>query len=59
MILKKSPAEIEKMAAAGALLVKTMDLLAGKIPPGLTTGELGKAAEPFIRSPRATPALQG
>ena len=30
MIIKKSPAEIEKMAAAGAILVRTMDLLAGR-----------------------------
>ena len=37
MIIKKSPAEIDKMAAAGAILVKTMDLLAGKIRPGVTT----------------------
>src|SRR6478609_5301105 len=59
MIIKKSPAEIEKMAAAGAILVKTMDLLAGKIRPGVTTGELDRAAEKFIRSQGATPAFKG
>ena len=59
MIIKKSPAEIDKMAAAGAILVKTMDLLAGKIRPGVTTGELDKAAEKFIRSQGATPAFKG
>ena len=59
MIVKKSPAEIDKMAAAGAILVKTMDLLAGKIRPGVTTGELDAAAEKFIRSQGATPAFKG
>ena len=59
MIIKKSPAEIDKMAAAGAILVKTMDLMAGKVRPGVTTGDLDKAAEKFIRSQGATPAFKG
>ena len=59
MIIKKSPADIDKMAAAGAILVRTMDLLAGKIRPGVTTAELDRAAEKFIRSQGATPAFKG
>jgi methionyl aminopeptidase len=59
MIIKKSPEEIERMAAAGEILVRTMSLLAGKIRPGVTTGELDKAAEKFIRSQGATPAFKG
>jgi methionyl aminopeptidase len=59
VIIKKSTAEIDQMAAAGAILVKTMDLLAGKIRPGVTTGELDAAAEKFIRSQGATPAFKG
>lgn len=59
MIIKKSPAEIDQMAAAGEILVRTMDLLAGKIRPGVTTGELDAAAEKFIRSQGATPAFKG
>src|SRR5512134_1673192 len=59
MILKKSPAEIDKMAAAGSILVRTMDLMAGKIRPGVTTGELDAAAERFIRSQGAVPAFKG
>src|SRR6201986_1146997 len=47
------------MAAAGAILVRTMDLLAGKIRPGVTTLELDAAAEKFIRSQGATPAFKG
>jgi methionyl aminopeptidase len=59
MIVKKTPAEIDKMARAGEILVRTMDLLAGKIRPGVTTTELDQAAERFIRSQGATPAFKG
>ncbi len=59
MIVKKSPAEIDKMARAGDILVRTMDLLAGKVRPGVTTQELDQAAEKFIRSKGATPAFKG
>ena len=59
MIVKKTPEEIERMAASGALLVKTMNLLAGKIRPGVTTGELDRAAESFIRSQGAVPTFKG
>ena len=59
MIVKKSPADIEKMARAGDILVRTMDLLAAKIRPGVTTGELDAAAERFIRSQGAVPAFKG
>ena len=59
MIIKKSPAEIDAMAAAGDILVRTMDLLAAKIRPGVTTLELDEAAEKFIRSQGATPAFKG
>jgi methionyl aminopeptidase len=59
VIVKKTPAEMDKMAAAGAILVKTMDLLAAKIRPGVTTGELDAAAEKFILSQGATPAFKG
>ena len=59
MIIKKSPEEIERMAAAGAVLVKTMNLLAGKIRPGVTTRDLDQAAEKFIRSQDCEPAFKG
>src|SRR5579875_4226512 len=59
MIIKKSPEEIERMAAAGEILVRTMNLLAGKIRPGVTTRELDQAAEKFIRSQGAQPAFKG
>jgi len=47
------------MAAAGVILVKTLNLLAGKIRPGVTTRELDQAAEKFIRSQGAEPAFKG
>jgi methionyl aminopeptidase len=59
VIIKKSPAEIERMAAAGAILVRTMNLLAGKVRPGVSTRELDQAAEKFIRSQGAEPAFKG
>jgi len=59
MIIKKSPEEIERMAAAGVILVRTMNLLAGKVRPGVSTKELDEAAERFIRSQGAVPAFKG
>jgi methionyl aminopeptidase len=59
MIIKKTPAEIAHMETAGAILVRTMNLLAGKIRPGVTTAELDTAAEKFIRSQGAEPAFKG
>jgi methionyl aminopeptidase len=59
VIVKKTPEQIEQMAAAGAILVRTLDLLAGKVRPGVTTGELDEAAERFIRSQGAEPAFKG
>ena len=59
MIVKKTPAEMDKMARAGDILVRTMDLLAGKVRPGVTTLDLDRAAEKFIRSQGATPAFKG
>ncbi len=47
------------MAASGAILVRTMNLLAGKIRPGVTTRDLDEAAEKFIRSQGAEPAFKG
>ena len=59
MIVKKSPEEIDRMAAAGTILVKTLNLLQSKIRPGVTTADLDAAAEKFIRSQGAEPAFKG
>jgi methionyl aminopeptidase len=59
VIVKKSAAEIDAMAVAGDVLVRCMDLLATKVRPGVTTADLDRAAERFIRSQGATPAFKG
>jgi methionyl aminopeptidase len=59
VIVRKSPAEIEKMAAAGDVLVRCHKLLESKVRPGVTTKELDEAAERFIRSQGAVPSFKG
>ena len=59
VIVRKTEAEIEAMAKAGEIHTRTMDLLAGKVRAGVSTGELDAAAEKFIRSQGATPAFKG
>jgi methionyl aminopeptidase len=59
VIVKKSPEEIAKMEAAGAILVRTLKLLESKVREGVTTAELDAAAEKFIRSQGAEPAFKG
>jgi methionyl aminopeptidase len=59
VIIKKSPEEIEKMARAGAVLVATLQMLDGRIRPGISTGELDQAAERFIRSRGGAPTFKG
>jgi methionyl aminopeptidase len=59
MIILKSPAEIEKMAAAGDILVQTLGLLANHVRPGVTTAQLDAHAERFIRDAGAIPTFKG
>jgi methionyl aminopeptidase len=59
LIIRKTPEEVAKIAAAGDVLVRTLRLLEGKIRPGVTTAELDTAAERFIRSQGAEPAFKG
>jgi methionyl aminopeptidase len=59
MIVHKTPDQIEKMAASGAILVRCLRMLAAKARSGVTTKELDAAAEKFIRSQGAEPAFKG
>ena len=60
MIQLKSPREIELMAQGGAILGAAHAHLASQVRPGITTGELDKVAERFIRDhDGATPAFKG
>ena len=59
MIIKKTPEQVDKMAASGRILVRCLRMLAAKARPGVTTKELDAAAEKFIRSQGAEPAFKG
>jgi methionyl aminopeptidase len=59
VIIKKSPAEIQKMARAGAILTQTLDAIEAKAHAGVSTAELDKLAERFIRARGATPTFKG
>jgi methionyl aminopeptidase len=59
MIVRKTPDQVEKMAAAGEVLVRCLRMLAAKARAGVTTKELDGAAEKFIRSQGAEPAFKG
>jgi methionyl aminopeptidase len=58
-IIKKSPEEIERIAASGRVLARCHRLLRSKARPGVTTAELDEAAERFIRSQGAEPVFKG
>ncbi len=60
MIQLKSPREIEIMASGGRILGAALDVLRGAVRPGVTTAELDRLADEFIRSHEgAVPAFKG
>jgi methionyl aminopeptidase len=59
MIIRKSQAEIQTMARAGAIVADTLALLEEHMQPGVTTGELDEVAEEFIRSRGGVPTFKG
>src|SRR5207342_3013550 len=59
MIVTKTPEQLDKMDAAGAILTRCLHMLAAGARPGVTTQELDAAAEKFIRSQDAVPAFKG
>ncbi|MFP5389755.1 MAG: M24 family metallopeptidase, partial [Thermoleophilia bacterium] len=59
MITRKTPEQVDKMAAAGDILVRCLHMLEAKARPGVTTKELDQAAEKLIRSQGAEPAFKG
>lgn len=59
MIIRKTPEQVDKMAASGEVLVRCLRMLASKARPGVTTKELDAAAEKFIRSQGAEPSFKG
>lgn len=59
MIVRKSEAEIEIMAAAGQIVADCLDTLAAAVKPGIATRELDDLAEQFIVSRGGTPTFKG
>lgn len=60
MITLKSPREIDTMAAAGKIVADTLALMERSSRPGVSTKELDRQAEEFIRShPGALPSFKG
>ena len=59
MIIYKTPREIEIMREAGKIVALTHQELKKYIKPGVTTKELDKIAEDYIRSCDAIPSFKG
>ena len=59
MIIPKSREEIELMRESALVVSKTLGMLAPEIKPGVTTLELDKMAEEFIRDHGAEPGFLG
>jgi len=59
LIIRKSRAEIEGMARAGELVAETIALLGEQLQPGITTIELDRIAEDFIRDHGGVPTSKG
>ena len=58
-ITLKSPAEIELMRNAGALVAQTLDIVGRTITVGMTTSDIDKLVEDNILAASATPAFKG
>ncbi|OUS73373.1 type I methionyl aminopeptidase [Paenibacillus sp. MY03] len=59
MIICKSESELRLMREAGRIVAETHRLMAAAVKPGITTGELDRIAEQYIRSQNAVPSFKG
>jgi len=59
MIYLKSNEELELLSASNLLVSRTLGELAGKIRPGITTLDLDRFAEEYIRDNKGIPAFLG
>lgn len=55
----KSPDEIEKMSRASKIVAEVLEALRHQVKPGVTTEELDRFAEAFIRDRGGIPAFKG
>ena len=58
-VVLRSRSQIAAMRRAGELVAQTFEVLRPHVSPGVTTRELDRIAEEFIRSHGATPAYKG
>jgi methionyl aminopeptidase len=56
---RKSKSELEAMQAAGRILARALGVLEEQSVPGVTTAELDRLAEEFIRGYGASPSFKG
>ncbi|WP_276358268.1 type I methionyl aminopeptidase [Cohnella caldifontis] len=59
MIVCKSDSELSLMREAGRIVAETHRLMKQAIEPGITTAELDRMADTFIRSQGAVPSFKG
>jgi len=59
LIFYKSPAEIESLDRANALVVKILNALEAMVAPGVTTWDLDRVSEEMARKSGARPAFKG
>jgi methionyl aminopeptidase len=59
VIIRKAPAEIERMARAGAVVADTLALIGERARPGVSTQELDELADEYIRSRGGVPTFKG
>jgi methionyl aminopeptidase len=59
MIIRKSAAEIDRIARTGTLVAETISHVGERIEPGITTLELDRIADEFIRASGGVPTSQG
>jgi methionyl aminopeptidase len=59
LIVRKSAAEVSRIAAAGRVLADCIDALSQAVRPGVSTAELDELAESFIRGRGGVPTFLG
>ena len=59
MIVRKSAREVEQMAEAGSIVARAHELLRDHMRPGVTTAELDRIADDFIRGEGGVPTFKG
>lgn len=59
MIILKTAEEIKTMREAGRIVAEVLDMMREKVRPGVTTLELDRLAETWIRKRGATPSFLG